>query len=113
MYFSEYLVLEPSIYDEISSTRHLTRKYRLRQEGKELRRNISSESMCDLRGYFAPGDSVAHFTPERGLLLSSQQQGTFDLHPIVREYAYDRLVDKKAIHIRLRDCFTSVPVAKQ
>jgi len=69
--------------------------------------------MCDLRGYFAPGDSVAHFTPERGLLLSSQQQGTFDLHPIVREYAYDRLVDKKAIHIRLRDCFTSVPVAKQ
>jgi len=62
-YFSEYLVLEPSIYDEISSTRYLTRKYRSRQEGKGLERNISSESLCDLRGYFALGDSVVHFSP--------------------------------------------------
>ncbi len=33
----------------------------------------------------------------------------FDLHPIVRKYAYDRLVDPDAAHSHMRDYFAAVP----
>ncbi len=39
------------------------------------------------------------------------QTNRFDLHPIVRRYAYDRLAgaDRAAAHRRLRDYFAAVP----
>lgn len=51
----------------------------------------------------------------RGLLHHEVQEGRFDLHPIVRHYAYDRLAapERAAAHTRLRDYFAAVPkVAK-
>jgi tetratricopeptide (TPR) repeat protein len=47
----------------------------------------------------------------RGLLHHDTKEGRFDLHPIVRRYAYDRLgaPDRAAAHTRLRDYFAAVP----
>ncbi len=47
----------------------------------------------------------------RGLLHHDSKQGRFDLHPIVRSYAYDRLAgaDRAAAHESLRDYFAAVP----
>ena len=49
----------------------------------------------------------------RGLLHHDTKEGRFDLHPIVRRYAYDRLAapDRAAAHTRLRDYFAAVPKA--
>jgi tetratricopeptide (TPR) repeat protein len=47
----------------------------------------------------------------RGLLHHDTKETRFDLHPIVRRYAYDRLTasDRAAAHTRLRDYFAAVP----
>jgi tetratricopeptide (TPR) repeat protein len=47
----------------------------------------------------------------RGLLHHEPRESRFDLHPIVRGYAYDRLTesDRAAAHTRLRDYFDAVP----
>jgi tetratricopeptide (TPR) repeat protein len=47
----------------------------------------------------------------RGLLHRDHKTNRFDLHPIVRRYAYDRLAggDRTAAHRRLRDYFAAVP----
>ena len=47
----------------------------------------------------------------RGLLHHDAKEGRFDLHPIVRRYAYDRLAapDRAAVHTRLCDYFAAVP----
>ncbi len=47
----------------------------------------------------------------RGLLHHDTKAGRFDLHPIVRRYAYDRLAapERAAAHTRLRDYFAAVP----
>ena len=47
----------------------------------------------------------------RGLLHHDTRERRFDLHPIVRRYAYDRLAapDRAAAHTRLRDYFAAVP----
>ena len=49
---------------------------------------------------------------ERGLLHFDEKNKKFDLHPIVRHYAYERLAkpDRVTAHIRLRDYFASVEV---
>lgn len=44
---------------------------------------------------------------ERALLFRSETH--YDLHPVVRQYAYDRLTDKPNVHTRLRDYFAKVP----
>ncbi len=46
---------------------------------------------------------------ERGL-LHRDDYGRYDLHPIVRHYAYDRLADKIGVHTRLRDYFSTIPI---
>ena len=47
----------------------------------------------------------------RGLLHHDTKESRFDLHPIVRRYAYDRLAapDRAAAHTRLSDYFAAVP----
>ncbi|MCJ7510051.1 MAG: DUF4062 domain-containing protein [Dehalococcoidia bacterium] len=44
---------------------------------------------------------------DRGLLFRAGDR--YDLHPIVRKYAYDRLGGKEGVHSRLRDYFAAVP----
>lgn len=48
---------------------------------------------------------------ERGLIFVDKQLNRYDLHPIVRAYAYDQLVDKKGTHSHLRDYFAAIPSA--
>jgi tetratricopeptide (TPR) repeat protein len=50
---------------------------------------------------------------DRGLLLFDRQRERYDLHPIVRRYAYDRLADKAGVHTRLCDYFAAVPKPDQ
>jgi tetratricopeptide (TPR) repeat protein len=50
---------------------------------------------------------------KRGLLLRQEGTGRYDLHPVVRRYAYDRLADKEGTHTRLRDYFAAVPEPEQ
>ena len=47
----------------------------------------------------------------RGLVHHDVKEKRFDLHPIVRRYAYDRLAapDRAVAHTRLRDYFAAVP----
>lgn len=47
----------------------------------------------------------------RCLLHHDRNENRFDLHPIVRRYAYDRLAapERAAAHVRLRDYFAAVP----
>ncbi|HUV05579.1 MAG TPA: DUF4062 domain-containing protein [Armatimonadota bacterium] len=45
----------------------------------------------------------------RGLLFLDRERNRYDLHPVVRQYAYDRLADKEGVHARLRDYFAAVP----
>ncbi len=47
---------------------------------------------------------------ERGLLFFDAEAGRYDLHPVVRQYSYDRLADKAGVHTQLRDYFSTVPV---
>ena len=62
-----------------------------------------------------PFESEDEFVPaleeleSRGLLFIEEGSGRYDLHPIVRQYAYDRLGDKEGVHSRLRDYFDAVP----
>ena len=46
---------------------------------------------------------------DRGLLFREAGTGRYDLHPVVRGYAYDRLADKAGVHGQLRDYFAAVP----
>ena len=46
---------------------------------------------------------------ERGLLFFDQDVKHYDLDPIVRQYSYDRLADKVAIHTRLMNYFDAIP----
>ena len=49
---------------------------------------------------------------KRGLLHWDRKNNKYDLHPIVRRYAYERLTatDRTAAHTRLRDYFAAVDV---
>ena len=49
----------------------------------------------------------------RGLMQRDTAINRYDLHPIVRHYAYDRLTDKKGVHTRLRDYFSKIPIPEQ
>ncbi len=50
---------------------------------------------------------------QRGLLLFDKAKVRYDLHSIVRQYAYDRLGDKEGVHERLREYFDAVPKPDQ
>jgi len=56
-------------------------------------------------------DSALRDLVARGLLHHDTKEGRFDLHPIVRRYAYDRLAapDRAATRTRLRDYFAAFP----
>ncbi len=60
-----------------------------------------------------PLDAILATLTRRGLLHRDRAANRFDLHPIVRRYAYDRLSDKSAAHTRLRDYFAAVPAPQR
>ena len=70
----------------------------------------SSSSLC-LGAFVRELDSDLRDLVARGLLHHDTREGRFDLHPIVRRYAYDRLAapDRAAAHTQLRDYFAAVP----
>jgi hypothetical protein len=47
---------------------------------------------------------------ERGLLFFDRGRRKYDLHPIVRSFAYDRLADKAGVHTQFRNYFNLVPL---
>jgi tetratricopeptide (TPR) repeat protein len=55
-------------------------------------------------------DAALEDLQRRGLLQRDMKTDRYDLHPLVRRYAYDRLSDKTATHTRLRDYFAAMPV---
>jgi len=63
------------------------------------------------RAPMTPGELAAAVTDlrERGLYLYDDATDTYDLHPIVRRYCYDRLDDRAATHERFRDYFAAFP----
>jgi hypothetical protein len=46
---------------------------------------------------------------DRGLLLFDKGRVRYDLHPVVRQYAYNRLTDKAHVHARLTGYFAKLP----
>jgi len=46
----------------------------------------------------------------RGLLFRQKDTARYDLHPIVRQYAYERLGDKAAAHTTLKNYFATIPI---
>ena len=64
--------------------------------GKLLKRSLWSDAALDE-------------LEARGLLLRDPESERYDLHPIVRQYAYDRLADKAGVHGRLREYFEARP----
>jgi hypothetical protein len=69
------------------------------------------KAMAETPGDRAKLDSDLQDLISRGLLNQDTREGRFDLHPIVRRYAYDRLTapDRAAAHTRLRNYFAAVP----
>jgi predicted MPP superfamily phosphohydrolase/tetratricopeptide (TPR) repeat protein len=55
-------------------------------------------------------DTHLHTLQDRGLIDFDQVTKRFDLHPIVRHFAYDRLVDKKSASESARNYYATVPV---
>jgi tetratricopeptide (TPR) repeat protein len=47
---------------------------------------------------------------DRGLMFFDRERWRYDLHPIIRAYAYDHLADKVCIHEQLRDYFAATPL---
>jgi hypothetical protein len=62
-------------------------------------------------GVLAEFDADLRDLVARGLVHRDRQTHRYDLHPIVRRYAYDRLTDveQEAAHGQLRDYFAAVP----
>ncbi|MCP4550220.1 MAG: hypothetical protein GY835_27480 [bacterium] len=93
------------------------RKQRILSRFAAFRSPMDYEALLALNPYQAeePFDAALDELLDRGLLLfdeeASRERGTshYDLHPVVRRYAYDRLGDKEGTHIRLRDYFADVP----
>ena len=80
-----------------------------------FRNPMSNESLLALN----PFPTVAEFDAsldeliDRGLLFFDPGQARYDLHPVVRQHAYDRLTDKLGLHTRLRDYFAKVPAPEK
>ncbi len=69
------------------------------------------ESVATLKG--AKLDAALTELEARGLLLRDPNSERYDLHPIVRRYAYDRLADKAGVHGRLREYFGARPAPER
>lgn len=55
-------------------------------------------------------DALLEDLVDRRLVLFDRERGHYDLHPLVRAYAYKRLRDKERVHERLAAYFAEFPV---
>ncbi len=69
------------------------------------------ETVATLKG--SELDAALDELEARGLLLHDPDSERYDLHPIVRQYAYDRLADKAGVHGRLREHFEARPAPER
>ena len=69
------------------------------------------ETVATLKG--SKLDAALDEFEARGLLLRTPDGERYDLHPIVRRYAYDRLTDKAGVHGRLREYFEARPTPER
>ena len=68
-------------------------------------------TVANLKG--SEPDTALDELEARGLLRRDPDGERYDLHPIVRQYAYDRLADKAAVHGRLREYFETRPAPER
>ncbi len=82
-----------------------------------FRGGTSYEAIGSVAGGLGEGalDAGLRDLVERGLLHHDSKDGRFDLHPIVRRYAYNRLgeEERRAAHRALKDFFAAVPPPEQ
>ena len=91
--------------------------------GRLLKRLVSKSPS---QSVFQDADKAAHYSSrklnidlqnlvQRGLLQFDRSNRRFDLHPIVRRYAYERMTAPKrtVAHSQLRDYFAAVPQPEQ
>ena len=69
------------------------------------------ETVATVKG--AKLDAALDELEARGLLLRDPDGERYDLHPIVRQYAYDRLADKPGVHGRLQEYFDARPAPER
>ena len=69
------------------------------------------ETVATLKG--TKLDAALDDLEARGLLLRDPDGERYDLHPIVRQYAYDRLADKAGVHGGLREYFEARPAPER
>ena len=50
---------------------------------------------------------------ERGLCMRDEENNTFDLHPVIRRYSYNRLNDSKKTHERLIAYFNKIKIPEK
>jgi len=76
-----------------------------------FRSPMSHEALATLNRFQteAKFDAAVNELIDRGLLFFDRGQARYDLHPVVRQHAYDRLTDKAGVHTRLRNYFAKVP----
>lgn len=58
-------------------------------------------------------DNALNELIERGLLFFNASLNCYDLHPLIRWYAYDRLMDKPLIHAKMADYLGDRPTPKK
>jgi len=80
-----------------------------------FRSPMTYEALSAVSPYRKPEqlDAALQELIDRGLLFFDPERGRYDLHPVVRRYAYDRLADKEGVHSRLRDYFAAVPAPEK
>ena len=74
-------------------------------------RAVKTSEVSETSEVLATFDADLRDLVARGLLHHDRQTHRYDLHPIVRRYAYDRLggQEREAAHGHLRDYFAAVP----
>ncbi len=78
---------------------------------KKKESSSASSALSAVRFDFQNEDELARTVLDlevRGLYLRDKAANTYDLHPVIRRYCYDRLSDKTATHARLREYFATV-----
>jgi tetratricopeptide (TPR) repeat protein len=100
----------PVSYDALTSLAMTTSEIRTRYPAATVSYD-ALESAAVTANTMAALDADVRDLLKRGLLHHDTKKGRFDLHPIVRRYAYDRLAApaRAAAHTRLRDYFAAVP----
>lgn len=100
----------PITFDALKSIVGRNKEYRRKEDS--IRVSKTTDSDLSSRE-FAVFDENLKILEDRGLLHWDRKSNKYDLHPIVRRYAYERLTanDRSETHSRLRDYFAAIPLS--